>query len=72
MHKVSPTSASPTRIKHWDADEADFTLEVLEEVIQASHETEDDITDLLGGDLLTVPTILQGLIDRIRELEKTK
>ena len=56
-----------TVIKNFDGTK--YTLEDLQEYIDQSNASEEDIQDLFGGDLLTLPTILQALVDRIKELE---
>lgn len=56
-----------TLIKNWNG--RIYTLNDVARAVHESEEDELDINECFDGDLGTVPTILLGLVERIRELE---
>ena len=58
---------SLTKIKNWDGKE--YTLDELRQFCLEAHEGEVEFSCQIDGDLATTPTIINGLISRIKELE---
>jgi hypothetical protein len=50
----------------------EYTLEEIQQYINDSNESECDIQDLMGGDLATIPQLMQGLINHIKAQEASK